>query len=92
VIHQAPEDGSSGLVGAVSELSGKLDALIGVLTQQFARATDTTESRESGRSGAGLDNDAGFASVSPQAARAIAESHLHHMQNGTFVAGSRTGK
>jgi hypothetical protein len=32
-VHQGPEDGSSGVAGAVSEMYGKLDALIGVLTQ-----------------------------------------------------------
>jgi hypothetical protein len=86
--HQGPEDGGSGVAGAVSEMSGKLDALIGVLTQQFARAPANTEARESGRSEAGLDNDVGFANISPQAARAIAESHLHHMRMERLLRGA----
>jgi hypothetical protein len=72
----------------VSELSRELDALIGVLTQKFARAPAATEALESGRSGVGLDNDAGFANGSPLAARAIAESHLHHMRMERLLRGA----
>jgi hypothetical protein len=49
-IHQGLEDGSGGVAGAVSEMSAKLEALVGIMTGQFARAPATTKVREGGRS------------------------------------------
>jgi hypothetical protein len=64
-------------------MSGKLDALLGVLTQSFTRAPTATGARDSGLRELRLErlvNDAGFANASPQVERAIAESHSRHVR------------
>jgi hypothetical protein len=49
-IHPAQGNGSGDVAGVVSEMHAKPDALVGILTRQFARAPATTKVREGGRS------------------------------------------
>jgi hypothetical protein len=88
---QGPE-GSESAAGAensnvvLREVSVKLDALIGVLTQQ-SRAPPSAAARDSGQSAAGIEDILGFANVSPRAAAALAESHTRHMRKARLLKG-----
>jgi hypothetical protein len=82
---QQGSEGSGSAAGAensnvvLREVSGKLDALIGVLTQQ-SRAPPSAAVCDSGQSAAGIEDTLGFANASPRAAAALAEWHTRHMR------------
>jgi hypothetical protein len=60
-------------------MSGKLDALIGILTRRFASAPSPAGARTSRQNEAGLESEAALASASPLRAMAIVESYSRHL-------------
>jgi hypothetical protein len=68
-------------------VSGKLDALIGVLAQQ-SRVPPSAAARNGGQSAAGIEDMFGFANASPHAAAALAESHTRHKRMARLLKGA----
>jgi hypothetical protein len=66
---QGPGIGAVEVTGAVSEMAGKLDALLQILALQ--NVPQSAGARASGSAEAGIENVPGLASTSPPAARAM---------------------
>jgi hypothetical protein len=69
------------------EVSGNLDALIGVL-MQMSKAPAIAAARDSGQSAAGIVDMPVFEKAGPRATAALAESHTRHIRMERFLKGS----
>jgi hypothetical protein len=74
------------VAGAVSEMAGKLDALLQILAQQ--NVPESAGSRESGSVEAGIENVPGLTSTSPPVARAMVDAHSRHVRMERWLKGA----
>jgi hypothetical protein len=83
---QGPGIGANEVAGAVSEMAGKLDALLQILAQQ--NVPESAGARASGSVEAGIENVPGLTSTSPPVARAMVDAHSRHVRMERWLKGA----